>query len=202
MRDLEIAIRESARRGASEAAAAASEFVERASGSGLLDVAYTTVDSPFGTMLVAGTERGILRVAFPHRDHDALLAELASVISPRVLEAPERLDQVRRELDAYFDGKLKRFSVPLDWRLRRGFQKRALRAIARIPYGETRSYGEIAAEAGNARAFRAAGSACGANPLPPIVPCHRVIQAGGEIGNYGGGPEMKERLLRLEGAFD
>jgi methylated-DNA-[protein]-cysteine S-methyltransferase len=173
----------------------------RAEGENLIDVAYSYVDSPFGKMMVAGTDRGIVRVAFPHREWDSLLEEIADVISPRVLEAPERLDDVRRQLDAYFEGKLRDFDVPLDWRLTHGFQSKAQHAIARIPYGQTRSYGEIAAEAGNPRAFRAAGTACGANPLPPIVPCHRVLPASGGVGSYGGGPEMKKALLELEGAL-
>ena len=176
-------------------------LLARAEGEGLIDVSYAYVDSPFGRMMVAGSERGILRVAFPHRPFDALLEQIAEVISPRVLEAPERLDEARRQLDAYFGGKLRDFDLPLDWRLTRGFQNRAQHAIARIPYGETRSYGWIADKAGNPRAFRAAGTACGANPLPPIVPCHRVLPASGVIGSYGGGPEMKKALLELEGAL-
>jgi methylated-DNA-[protein]-cysteine S-methyltransferase len=198
-RELERRLRDAAP--AVDATEAAGALMARAEREHLLDVAYATIDTPFGEMLVAGTERGIVRVAFPHRDHDALLAQLAEAISPRVLEAPDRLDQVRRELDAYFEGRLEGFTVSLDWRLARGFQGKALHAIADIPYGETRSYAQIAADAGNPRAFRAAGTACGANPLPPIVPCHRVIQSGGAIGNYGGGPEMKEALLKLEGAL-
>ena len=176
-------------------------LLARAEGEGLIDVAYGQVDSPFGKMLVAGTERGIIRVAFPHRPWDDLLEQIATEISPRVLEAPERLDQVRRELDSYFGGKLDHFSVPLDWRLAKGFQSKALHQIARIPYGRTLSYSEVAAKAGNPRAVRATGTACGANPLPPIVPCHRVVPAGGGVGNYGGGPEMKRALLELEGAL-
>jgi methylated-DNA-[protein]-cysteine S-methyltransferase len=180
----------------------------QAEGDGLLDVAYTEVDSPFGKMLVAGTERGIVRAALPHRrgtasrPWDALLEEIAEVISPRILEAPERLDDARRQLDAYFEGRLHEFDLPLDWRLTHGFQGKAIRQIARIPYGETLTYAELAARAGNPRAFRAAGTACGANPLPPIVPCHRVLPATGGVGSYGGGPEMKRALLELEGALD
>lgn len=182
-------------------------LVARAESEGLVDVAYTTVGSPFGEILIAGTERGIVRVAFPHRkgtgtrDWEALLEEIAEVISPRIVEAPARLDPARRELDAYFEGKLRDFTVPLDWRLTKGFQGKAIHQIARIPYGETISYGELAARAGNPRAFRAVGTACGANPLPPIVPCHRVLPASGGVGNYGGGPEMKRALLELEGAL-
>ena len=182
-------------------------LLARAESEGLVDVAYGTVDSPFGEMLVVGTERGILRVAFPHRkgtgtrEWEALLDEIADVVSPRVLEAPERLDDVRRQLDDYFEGRRREFDLPLDWRLTKGFQGKAIHQIARIPYGKTISYGELAARAGNPRAFRAAGTACGANPLPPIVPCHRVLPAGGGVGNYGGGPEMKRALLELEGAL-
>jgi len=182
-------------------------LLARAEGEGLIDVAYTTVDSPFGEMLVAGTDRGIIRVAFPHRkgtgtrDWEKLLTEISEVVSPRIMEAPARLDPVRRELDAYFEGKLRDFSVPLDWRLTKGFQGKAIHQIARIPYGKTISYRDLAARAGSPRAFRAVGTACGANPLPPIVPCHRVLPASGGIGNYGGGPEMKRALLELEGAL-
>jgi methylated-DNA-[protein]-cysteine S-methyltransferase len=182
-------------------------LLARAEGEGLIDVAYATVDSPFGEMLIAGTDRGIIRVAFPHRkgtgtrDWEKLLNEISEVVSPRIMESPARLDPVRRELDAYFEGKLRDFSVPLDWRLTKGFQGRAIHQIARIPYGETISYRDLAARAGSPRAFRAVGTACGANPLPPIVPCHRVLPAGGGIGNYGGGPERKRTLLELEGVL-
>jgi methylated-DNA-[protein]-cysteine S-methyltransferase len=204
--ELERALR-SGSGGSGDLAAATGGLIARAEKEGLIDVAYTEVDSPFGKMLVAGSDRGLLRVAFPHRkgdalrDWSALLEEIATVISPRMLEAPERLDDVRRQLDAYFEGKLRDFDLKLDWRLTHGFQNKAQRAIARIPYGQTKSYGEIAAAAGNPRAFRAAGTACGANPLPPIVPCHRVLPASGGVGNYGGGPDMKKALLKLEGAL-
>jgi methylated-DNA-[protein]-cysteine S-methyltransferase len=181
--------------------------VSRAERDGLLDVAYAAVDSPFGRLLVARTDRGVVRLALPsHRGHqqseDEVLEDLARFVSPRVLEAPQRLDEERRELEAYFDGKRHHFDVPVDWALTSsGFRSRALHAVARIPYGETRTYGEIAKRAGNARAFRAAGTACGSNPIPLIVPCHRVVQSGGGVGNYGGGPEMKRALLDLEGAL-
>ncbi len=182
------------------------KLLARAEGDGLIDVAYATVDSPYGKLLIARTDRGVVKLALPsHRgdvvSDDEVLEELAGKVSPRVLEAPRRLDDARRQLDAYFEGKLERFEVPVDWRLSRGFTNRALHAVARIPYGKTRSYAQIAKAAGNERAFRAAGTACGHNPVPLIVPCHRVVQSGGGIGNYGGGPEMKRSLLSLEGAI-
>lgn len=174
----------------------------RAATEGLLDVAYTTADSPFGTLLLASTPRGLIRVGLPNQDADELLAELATRISPRVLEAPAELDQVRRELDLYFEGRLTEFDLPLDWRLSRDFRRRVLRAIDRIPYGQTRTYTQMATSAGNERAVRAAGSACGSNPIPVVVPCHRVLRTSGALGGYGGGLPMKEALLRLEGVLD
>ncbi len=198
-RDLTKALRGAASGADLESATEA--LAARAEREGVLDVAYAMLESPFGELMVAGTERGIVRLALPRSDRDTMLEELATEISPRVLEAPARLDRVRRELDDYFEGRLDDFSVPVDWSLSRGFRSKVLHAVARIPYGQTRSYGEVAARAGNPRAFRAAGTACGANPVPLIVPCHRVVQAGGAVGNYGGGPEMKEALLKLEGAL-
>lgn len=176
-------------------------LAERAAEEGLLDVAYTTADSPFGPLLLASTPRGLVRVGLPNQDADELLAELATRVSPRVLEAAAPLDEARRELDLYFEGRLTEFGLPLDWRLSRDFRRRALRAIARIPYGQTRSYTQIARSAGNERAVRAAGTACGTNPLPLVVPCHRVLRSGGGLGGYGGGLPMKESLLRLEGVL-
>jgi methylated-DNA-[protein]-cysteine S-methyltransferase len=176
-------------------------FAERADTEGLLDVAYTTSDSPFGPLLLAATPQGLVKVGLPGHDPDQTLDELATRISPRVLEAPARLDETRHELDLYFEGKLREFDLPLDWRLSRDFRRRALRAIDRIPYGRTRSYTEIARSAGNERAVRAAGTACGSNPIPIVVPCHRVLRSGGALGGYGGGLPMKEALLKLEGVF-
>jgi methylated-DNA-[protein]-cysteine S-methyltransferase len=179
----------------------------RAERDGLIDVAYAPVDSPFGKLLVARTDRGVVRLALPkHRgtqqSEDEVLEDLARFVSPRVLESPSRLDEERRELEEYFEGKRDHFEVPVDWALTpKGFTNRALHAVARIPYGKTRTYGEIAKAAGNPRAFRAAGTACGRNAIPLIVPCHRVLQSGGGVGNYGGGPEMKRALLDLEGAL-
>jgi methylated-DNA-[protein]-cysteine S-methyltransferase len=177
-------------------------FADRAAADGLLDVAYATVDSPFGPLVVAKTRRGLVKVSFPAvYDTEETLVELAERISPRVLEAPDELDDVRRQLDLYFAGKLREFDLALDWQLTDGFRKRAQQAIARIPYGRTRSYTEIARSAGNERAVRAAGTACGANPIPIVVPCHRVLRSGGALGGYGGGLPMKEALLELEGVL-
>jgi len=173
-------------------------FKTQAAEEGLLDVAYTSADSPFGTLLLASTKRGLVRVGLPNQDPDALLADLAARVSPRVLEAPAELDEARRELDLYFAGKLDHFDLPLDWRLSSGFRQRVLRAIDRIPYGQTRSYTEMARKAGNERAVRAAGTACGSNPIPLVVPCHRVLRLSGGLGGYAGGLEMKESLLELE----
>lgn len=175
-------------------------LADRASAEGLLDVAYATVDSPFGSLLIASTPRGLVKVSFPTvYDTEETLEELSTRISPRVLEAPAQLDDVRRQLDLYFEGQLHEFDLPLDWQLTDGFRKRAQQAIARIPYGKTRNYTQIARSAGNERAVRAAGTACGANPIPIVVPCHRVLRSGGALGGYGGGLPMKEALLRLEG---
>jgi methylated-DNA-[protein]-cysteine S-methyltransferase len=177
-------------------------FRERAASEGLLDVAYATVDSPLGTLTVAATPRGLVALGLPNRAPEDVAQELASRISPRVLEVPARLDPVRRELDLYFAGELHDFDLPLDWQLSRGFRLEVLRQTARIPYGSTLSYKQIAARAGSERAVRAAGSALGANPIPIVVPCHRVLRTGGALGGYGGGLPMKESLLRLEGALD
>jgi methylated-DNA-[protein]-cysteine S-methyltransferase len=177
-------------------------LARRAADDGLLDVAYTTTDSPFGTLLLAQTPRGLIRLGLPNQDSDELLADLARRVSPRMLEAPAALDETRRELDLYFEGKLDSFDLPLDWQLSRGFGLRVLRAIAAIPYGETRDYTEIATRAGNERAVRAAGTACGRNPIPLVVPCHRVLRRSGGLGGYGGGQPMKRALLELEGVLD
>ena len=175
-------------------------LAERAEAEGLLDIAYATVDSPFGSLLIAATPRGLVRVNLPAYDPEETLEELAERISPRVLEAPERLDDARRELDLYFEGKLTEFDLPIDWRLTDGFRKKVQRAIARIPYGQTRTYTDMARSAGNERAVRAAGTACGSNPIPIVVPCHRVLRTGGGLGGYGGGLPMKRALLDLEAA--
>ena len=183
-------------------AAAASRFAEHAAHEGLVDVAYTMVDSPVGTVLVAATHRGLVRIAFGAGfNADEVVEDLSERISPRVLEVPSYFDGVRRELDEYFEGRRTSFDLPLDWQLTRGFYRKVLRATARIPYGQTRSYSEMAKHAGSPRAVRATGTALGSNPLPIIVPCHRVLRSGGALGGYGGGLETKQALLELEGAL-
>src|SRR3954466_5255067 len=183
-----------------------SEFVDRlvarASEEGLLDVAYATLDTPLGQAAVAATPRGLVRVALPNESLDDMLSGIASKLSPRVLEYPARLDEARRELEQYFEGRRDHFELELDWRLSHpGFYRRVLRATARVPFGEVITYRDAAKRAGSPRAFRAAGSALGSNPIPIVVPCHRVVRAGGDVGNYGGGPKLKRFLLEQEHAL-
>jgi methylated-DNA-[protein]-cysteine S-methyltransferase len=175
------------------------DLTERAAAEGLLDVAYATVDSPLGQLLVASTPRGLVRLSYGAESE--VLEDLAGRLSPRILEAPARLDEVRRELDEYFDGRRSDFDVPIDWSLTRGFTGKVLRATARIRFGRTSTYAEVAGRAGSPRAVRAAGNALGANPIPVVVPCHRVLRTGGALGGYTGGVERKEFLLRLEGVL-
>jgi methylated-DNA-[protein]-cysteine S-methyltransferase len=168
---------------------------------GILDVAYRTVDTPVGPLLLAATEQGLVRVAYPNQGHDAVLQALADRVSPRVLHAPGRLDPVARQLDDYFAGRRQRFDVPLDWRLSTGFRSTVLHHLAiDVDYGHTASYAALAALAGNPKAVRAVGTACATNPLPVVVPCHRVVRSDGAIGNYAGGVEAKRTLLELEAA--
>ena len=168
---------------------------------GILDVAYRTVDTPVGPLLLAATEQGLVRVAYPNQGHDAVLQALADRVSPRVLHAPGRLDPVARQLDDYFAGRRHRFDVPLDWRLSTGFRSTVLHHLAvDVDYGHTASYAALAALAGNPKAVRAVGTACATNPLPVVVPCHRVVRSDGAIGNYAGGVEAKRTLLELEAA--
>ncbi len=187
--------------GAVDTAELSARIAARASDEGLLDVAYCEVDSPVGTLLAAATPDGLVQLGYPNQSRDEMLAALSQRISPRLLEAPARLDPVRRELDEYFAGRRHEFDLELDWRLTGGFTQKVLRETARIPFGETRSYMEMAASAGSPRAHRAAGSALGANPIPIVVPCHRVLRSGGGLGGYGGGLEVKESCLRLEGVL-
>lgn len=173
-------------------------LAERAAANGLLDVAVRTVDTPVGALLLAATEEGLVRLAFEREGHDAVLQELADRIGPRVLRAPGLLDAAAREIDEYFAGSRHRFELPLDWRLARGFRLDVLTELRRIPYGRTRSYAQVATAAGRPRAIRAAGTACATNPLPIVVPCHRVVRTDGSVGAYRGGTEAKRLLLDLE----
>jgi methylated-DNA-[protein]-cysteine S-methyltransferase len=168
---------------------------------GILDVAYRTVDTPLGPLLLAATEQGLVRVAFPNQGHDAVLQDLADRISPRVLHAPARLDPAARELDDYFAGRRRRFDLPLDWRLSHGFRATVLHHLATdVDYGRTASYAALAELAGNPKAVRAVGTACATNPIPVVVPCHRVVRSDGSMGNYAGGVAAKRTLLDLEAA--
>jgi methylated-DNA-[protein]-cysteine S-methyltransferase len=177
-------------------------LVREADRRGLLDVAYAGVDSPMGPLLVAATRRGLVRVSYNAAERtDQVLDDLASKLSPRVFEDAARLDEIRRELDEYFDRKRTRFDMPLDWSMSRGFTRKVLRATARVPYGELVTYKDVARRAGNERASRAAGNALGANPVPIVVPCHRVVHSGGGLGGYTGGLERKKFLLGVEGAY-
>jgi methylated-DNA-[protein]-cysteine S-methyltransferase len=183
------------------ATAAARRAAERAGAGGEADVAYAIEPSPLGDLLVAMTPRGLVSIYYEDAgEREALLDRLAGRLSPRVVEAPARIDPVRRELDEYFAGTRTKFEVPLDWSLTDGFTRRVLRATARIPYGGASTYREMATRAGSERAVRAAGNALGANPIPIIVPCHRVLRTGGALGGYGGGVARKRFLLDLESA--
>jgi methylated-DNA-[protein]-cysteine S-methyltransferase len=164
----------------------------------LLDVGYRSVDSPLGALLLAATEAGVVRVAFAMEDHDAVLAALARAISTRVLLAPRRLDAAARQLDEYFAGRRHHFEVPTDLRLASGFRRSVLDHLPTIPYGRTASYRAVAEAVHNPRAVRAVGTACATNPVPLLVPCHRVIRSDGQAGAYRGGPEAKAVLLGLE----
>jgi methylated-DNA-[protein]-cysteine S-methyltransferase len=176
-------------------------LIARADAHGLIDVAFERHDSPLGTILLGATRRGLLRVGLPAEDEGAVLEEVAHRLSPRVLDAPRGvLTEARHQLDEYFDGRRRAFDVRLDWRLAHGFRREVLRATARIPYGGTASYRDVATEAGSPIAVRAAGTALATNPLPIVVPCHRVLPTGGTLGAYRGGAEAKARLLDLEGA--
>lgn len=166
---------------------------------GLLDVAYTTVESPVGTLLLAATPRGIARVAYDAEDHDQVLDTIAARLSPRVLRAPKRLDPAARELDEYFAGRRRAFDLPLDLSLSRGFRLLVQQHLPEIRYGQTRSYRQVAELVGNPKAVRAVATACATNPLPVLIPCHRVVRSDGTSGGYVGGTAAKTTLLTLEG---
>lgn len=173
---------------------------DRAGREGLIDVAYATEDSPLGPLTLFVTRAGLLRIAYQDEPLDMTLQETADRVSPRILEAPERTDLVRRELAEYFAGGRRSFDVPLDWRLVRGFARGVLRATSRVPFGAVTTYAAVARAAGSPRAHRAAGNALGTNPIPIVVPCHRVLHTGGGLGGYTGGLARKAYLLALEGA--
>jgi len=173
-------------------------LVAQARAHGLLDVAYRVVDSPVGPLLVAAGESGVLRVAFEVQDHDAALADLAARVSPRVLHGGDRLDPVLRELDEYFAGRRRTFDVPVDLRLARGYRRDVAAALAAVPYGSTASYAQVAGATGRPAAVRAVGTACALNPVPLLLPCHRVVRSDGTAGRYAGGDAAKRLLLDLE----
>jgi methylated-DNA-[protein]-cysteine S-methyltransferase len=180
-----------------DAAAAAARFAAAAPA----DVHYALVDSPVGTLVAAATPRGLATLSYEDRfgGADAVLDWVAAKLSPRVLEAPARLDDVRRELDEYFEGRRRDFDLPIDWALASPFGRRILKATAAIPFGQVSTYGAVASQAGNPKASRAAGRALGSNPIPIVVPCHRVIGASGQLTGYTGGLHRKVALLEIEG---
>jgi methylated-DNA-[protein]-cysteine S-methyltransferase len=173
---------------------------EGAARAGLLDVAYTTVSTPVGVLLLAATEEGLVRVAYAREDHEAVLQDLARRISPRVLHAPARLAPAVRQLEEYFAGTRTRFDLPLDRSLSHGFRRLVQEHLPEIGYGRTESYGAVARSVGRPQAVRAVGTACATNPLPVVVPCHRVLRGDGGLGGYVGGLEAKAALLELETA--
>lgn len=177
-------------------------LADRAAAEGLLDVAYREVDSPLGRLLLASTEAGVVRVAFAVEDHDRVLGDLADRVSPRVLKAPRRLDAVAVALEDYLAGRSRRVDVPVDLRLLTGYRREVVEALPTIRYGDTATYAELAGRTGRPRAVRAVGGACANNPVPLVLPCHRVVRSDGSEGGYRGGPEAKRQLLRLERGED
>ena len=179
------------------AESATRRFVEGAGG--MIDIAYATMDSPIGPLLLAATRQGLIRIGFDNETK--VLDDLADRVSPRILEHPTRLTDARKELEEYFAGRRDRFELPLDWALIGGFRRRILEVTARIPFGSVSTYQDVAGRAGRPKGARAAGQALGGNPLPVIIPCHRVLRSGGGLGGYAGGIDRKEFLLRLEGSI-
>jgi methylated-DNA-[protein]-cysteine S-methyltransferase len=167
---------------------------------GLVDVAYTTIDSPLGSLLLAATPKGLVRLAYASEGHDAVLQALADKLGPRMLRAPKRLDEVAREIDEYFGRRRRVFDLMLDLSLSSGFRQLVQTHLPEIGYGQTRSYRDVAELVGNPRAVRAVGTACATNPLPIVVPCHRVVRTDGTLGGYIGGSEAKTALLTMEAA--
>ena len=175
-------------------------LAQRAEESGLLDIAYRTVDSPVGTLLLASTTAGLIRVAYEQEGLEAVLQSLSAKVSPRILSAPRRLDPAAIQLDEYFARRRQRFDLPVDLSLATGFRRQVLSYLPSISYGQTASYARVAAALDNPNAVRAVGSACATNPLPLVIPCHRVVRSDGQAGEYIGGPNTKRRLLDLEAA--
>jgi methylated-DNA-[protein]-cysteine S-methyltransferase len=173
-------------------------LADQADAAGLLDVAYRTMDSPVGSLLLAATPAGLVRVAFEGENHDDVLGELSNTVSPRILRSSRGVDAVAGQLDEYFAGRRRVFEVPVDLQLSKGFRRAVLTHLLEIPYGVTESYTVVARSAGNPGAVRAAGSACATNPIPLVVPCHRVVRSDGTYGQYRGGTEAKRLLLALE----
>jgi methylated-DNA-[protein]-cysteine S-methyltransferase len=184
--------------GDEELASLYTRLAAQADEEGLLDVAYRTVDTPVGTLLLAATSSGLVRIAYEREGLDAVLRSLANRISPRVLESPRRFDQVAHQLEEYFDGRRTSFDLPIDLRLSAGFRRSVLSYLPAIGYGHTASYQSVAAAVHNPKAVRAVGTACATNPLPVVIPCHRVIRSDGQLGAYLGGPEIKHHLLEME----
>jgi methylated-DNA-[protein]-cysteine S-methyltransferase len=170
----------------------------RAEEEGLLDLAYITLDTPVGTLLLAATTTGLVRVAYEREGLDTVLGQLADKVSPRILQAPKRLDEVSRQLEQYFTGQRTQFDLPLDLRLSTGFRRSVLDYLPAVRYGQTASYQSVAAAVHNPKAARAVGTACATNPLPVVIPCHRVIRSNGQLGPYLGGPDVKHQLLDME----
>ena len=183
-------------------AALAAKTAARAADEGIAEIAYATIDTPLGRLVTVATARGVARIAYELENGglDSILDDVALRLSPAIVEAPARLDPIRRELDEYFDGRRDRFDIQLDWALTtEGFRRRVLQACAQIPFGATRTYKDMAIAAGSPKAFRAAGGALGSNPIPIVVPCHRVLASGGGLGGYTGGLHLKQQLLSIEG---
>lgn len=175
-------------------------LAEQGEREGLLDVAFRTVDSPFGSLLLAATCEGLVRVAFEREGHEGVLADLADVISPRILRSAHRTDEAARQLDEYFAGARRHFELAIDLQTVSGFRRVVISHLRDIPYGSTESYAEVARAAGHPTAVRAVGSACANNPVPIVLACHRVIRSDGTTGGYVGGPDVKATLLAMEAA--
>lgn len=201
MADVATLLRQGSREGAADRSQkAARDFARRAGEEGLADVSYASIGSPVGELLIAATRRGLVTVGLTPDYAETALERIARRVSPRIVESPAALDDERRQLEEYFAGERERFDLRLDWRLAgQGFARRVLEATRRLHYGETMTYAQAAGKAGIPTAYRAAGNALGANPIPIVVPCHRVLASSGGLGGYGGGLDMKRHLLRLEG---